>query len=91
MSGKPLKDPVDLLDIASVLTDEEREIQATVAKFLADRVRPHIGEWFENAHFARELASEPGKLGVIGAARSCTRRSRRRGRGRRSAARRGKC
>ncbi|QCD60201.1 acyl-CoA dehydrogenase family protein [Streptomyces hawaiiensis] len=66
MSGKPLKDPLDLLDIASVLTDEEREIQATVAKFLDDRVRPHVGEWFENAHFARELAPELGKLGVLG-------------------------
>ncbi|MGW3654784.1 acyl-CoA dehydrogenase family protein [Streptomyces sp. NPDC005151] len=67
MSGnKPMKDPLALLDIASVLSDEEREIQATVAKFLADRVRPHIGEWFENAHFARELAPELGKLGVLG-------------------------
>ncbi|MFG3205092.1 acyl-CoA dehydrogenase family protein [Streptomyces sp. NPDC048192] len=67
MSGtKPMKDPLDLLDLASVLSDEEREIQATVAKFLADRVRPHIGEWFENARFARELAPELGKLGVLG-------------------------
>ncbi|WP_225839617.1 acyl-CoA dehydrogenase family protein [Streptomyces sp. NK08204] len=64
--GKPMKDPLDLIDLSSVLTDEEREIQATVAKFLADRVRPHIGEWFENAHFARELAPELGKLGVLG-------------------------
>ncbi|MFJ8781907.1 acyl-CoA dehydrogenase family protein [Streptomyces sp. NPDC102476] len=67
MSGaKPMKDPLDLIDLASVLTDEEREIQTTVAKFLADRVRPHLGEWFENAHFARELAPELGKLGVLG-------------------------
>ncbi|MEV4453714.1 MULTISPECIES: acyl-CoA dehydrogenase family protein [Streptomyces] len=66
MSRKPMKDPLDLLDLSSTLTDEEREIQATVAKFLADRVRPHIGEWFENAHFARELAPELGKLGVLG-------------------------
>src|SRR6059058_3186335 len=63
MSGaKPMKDPLDLIDLSSVLTDEEREIQATVARFLADRVRPHIAEWFENAHFARELAPELGKL-----------------------------
>ncbi|MGW2525050.1 acyl-CoA dehydrogenase family protein, partial [Streptomyces sp. NPDC001617] len=66
MSGKPLKDPLDLIDLSSTLSDEEREIQATVARFLADRVRPHIGEWFENAHFARELAPELGKLGVLG-------------------------
>ncbi|WP_335940729.1 acyl-CoA dehydrogenase family protein [Streptomyces sp. PTD5-9] len=67
MSGAtPMKDPLDLLDFASALTDEEREIQATVARFLADRVRPHIAEWFENAHFARELAPELGKLGLLG-------------------------
>ncbi|GGI93739.1 acyl-CoA dehydrogenase family protein [Streptomyces brasiliensis] len=67
MSGaKPMKDPLDLLDLSSALSDEEREIQTTVAKFLADRVRPHIGEWFENAHFARELAPELGKLGLLG-------------------------
>ena len=65
-STAPMKDPLDLLDIASLLSDEEREIQRTVAAFLADRVRPHIGEWFENAHFARELAPELGKLGLLG-------------------------
>ncbi|MEU3653453.1 acyl-CoA dehydrogenase family protein [Streptomyces sp. NPDC032161] len=63
---KPMKDPLDLLDFSSALTEEEREIQSTVARFLADRVRPHIAEWFENAHFARELAPELGKLGVLG-------------------------
>ncbi|MGI5459210.1 acyl-CoA dehydrogenase family protein [Streptomyces sp. CA-249302] len=67
MSGaEPMTDPLELLDLASTLTGEEREIQATVARFLADRVRPHLGEWFENAHFARELAPELGKLGVLG-------------------------
>lgn len=67
MNGaKALTDPLDLLDIDGVLTDEEREIQTTVAKFLASRVRPYIGEWFENAHFARELAPELGRLGVLG-------------------------
>ncbi|MHB9863868.1 acyl-CoA dehydrogenase family protein [Streptomyces sp. YIM S03343] len=66
MSRPPMKDPLDLLDLAATLSDEERAIQATVAKFLAERVRPHLGEWFENAHFARELAPELGKLGVLG-------------------------
>ncbi|MBP0450924.1 acyl-CoA dehydrogenase family protein [Kitasatospora sp. RG8] len=63
---KPLADPLDLIDFSSLLTDEEREIQDTVARFLADRVRPHLGEWFENAHFARELAPELGALGLLG-------------------------
>jgi glutaryl-CoA dehydrogenase len=61
-----MKDPLDLLDVPSLLTGEERDIQATVARFLADRVRPHLPEWFENAHFPRELAPELGKLGLLG-------------------------
>ncbi|MFD9128078.1 acyl-CoA dehydrogenase family protein [Kitasatospora sp. NPDC059571] len=61
-----MKDPLDLLDIPSLLTEEEREIQSTVARFLADRVRPNLPEWYENAHFPRELAPELGKLGVLG-------------------------
>ncbi|HEV3170411.1 MAG TPA: acyl-CoA dehydrogenase family protein [Actinocrinis sp.] len=62
----PMKDPLDLLDTSSLLSEEERDIQATVARFLADRVRPHLPEWFENAHFPRELAPELGKLGLLG-------------------------
>ncbi|MFJ7911196.1 acyl-CoA dehydrogenase family protein [Kitasatospora sp. NPDC096204] len=65
-SGTALADPLDLIDFATLLTDEEREIQATVARFLADRVRPHLPEWFDNAHFARELAPELGALGLLG-------------------------
>lgn len=64
--SSPLADPLDLLDFATLLTDEEREIQATVARFLADRVRPHLPEWFDQAHFARELAPELGALGLLG-------------------------
>ncbi|MFE4974111.1 acyl-CoA dehydrogenase family protein [Kitasatospora sp. NPDC056651] len=65
-TGTAMSDPLDLIDFATLLTDEEREIQATVARFLADRVRPHLPEWFDNAHFARELAPELGALGLLG-------------------------
>ncbi|MFC6593996.1 acyl-CoA dehydrogenase family protein [Kitasatospora paranensis] len=61
-----MKDPLDLLDIPSLLGEEERAIQSTVARFLADRVRPALPEWYENAHFPREIAPELGKLGVLG-------------------------
>jgi glutaryl-CoA dehydrogenase len=59
-------DPLDLLDIASLLTEEERDMQATVAGFLAERVRPHLPQWFEDAHFPRDLVPELGKLGLLG-------------------------
>jgi glutaryl-CoA dehydrogenase len=62
----PLKDPFDLLDISWLLSDEEREIQRTVSRFLTDHARPHLGEWFETGRFPRELVPELGKLGVLG-------------------------
>ncbi|MDB1089110.1 acyl-CoA dehydrogenase family protein [Streptomyces sp. ACA25] len=65
-STPPLKDPLDLLDVSSALTAEEREIQRTVARFLSDHVRPHIGEWFEAGRFPRELVPELGRLGLLG-------------------------
>jgi glutaryl-CoA dehydrogenase len=66
MSSGPMTDPFDLLDVASLLTEEERDIQRTVRAFLAEHARPHIADWFEDAVFPRELANELGKLGVLG-------------------------
>ncbi len=62
----PLRDPLELLDVSSLLSDEERDIQAAVCDFLADRARPHLGRWFEDAHFPRDLVPELGKLGLLG-------------------------
>ncbi|MBW6436072.1 acyl-CoA dehydrogenase family protein [Actinoplanes hulinensis] len=59
-------DPFDLLDIDSLLSDEERQIRETVARFVTDHVRPHVADWFEAGTFPRELAPELGKLGVLG-------------------------
>ncbi|MFD4670563.1 acyl-CoA dehydrogenase family protein [Lentzea sp. NPDC058450] len=61
-----VQDPLQLLDIPSLLGDEERDIQATVAAYLAEHVRPHVAEWFEAGMLPRELAQELGKLGVLG-------------------------
>ena len=61
-----MHDPLELLDIPSLLGDEDRDVQATVARFLADHARPHIAEWFEGGYLPRELAPELGKLGVLG-------------------------
>ncbi|MFE2407167.1 acyl-CoA dehydrogenase family protein [Kitasatospora sp. NPDC059408] len=65
---KPTRiDPADLLAVGDLLTDEERLIRDTVRKFADERIRPHIGDWFERGVFpARELAPELGALGVLG-------------------------
>ncbi|MET8623967.1 acyl-CoA dehydrogenase family protein [Kitasatospora sp. NPDC004669] len=65
---KPTRiDPSDLLAVGDLLSDEERLIRDTVRKYTEERIRPHIGDWFEHGVFpARELAPELGALGVLG-------------------------
>ncbi len=62
----PLRDPLDLLDTAALLDEQERAIQSSVRDFLADRARPHVGRWFEDGHFPRDLVPELGRLGLLG-------------------------
>ncbi|MBF6436870.1 acyl-CoA dehydrogenase family protein [Nocardia cyriacigeorgica] len=57
----------ELFAIDALLSDTEREIRDTVAAFAAERLRPHIADWFEEGTFpARDIAPELGKLGLLG-------------------------
>ena len=56
----------DLLNIDDQLSPEERLIRDTVRAFGADRVMPHITDWFETGTLPREIVPELGKLGVLG-------------------------
>jgi glutaryl-CoA dehydrogenase len=56
----------DFLDIDRLLSDEERHIRDTVRRFVAERVTPHVGEWFEEGTIPRALATDLGSLGVLG-------------------------
>ncbi|HUY58448.1 MAG TPA: acyl-CoA dehydrogenase family protein, partial [Solirubrobacteraceae bacterium] len=58
--------PEDFLDVDSLLSDEERDIRDVVRAFVADRVVPHVGDWFEEGTLPRELARELGALNVLG-------------------------
>ncbi|AHH99559.1 acyl-CoA dehydrogenase family protein [Kutzneria albida] len=59
--------PFTLFAIDSLLSEEERAIRDTVRRFCADRIRPHLADWFETARLpARELARELGGLGLLG-------------------------
>ncbi|MBB5870624.1 glutaryl-CoA dehydrogenase [Allocatelliglobosispora scoriae] len=58
---------LDLLDIDSLLTEEELAIRAVVADVMRKTVRPHIAGWYESGEVpARELALEFGKVGLLG-------------------------
>ncbi|MGN9906002.1 acyl-CoA dehydrogenase family protein [Phytohabitans sp. LJ34] len=59
--------PLDLIDVDSLHTDEERQIRAVVRKVVDSLVRPHVAEWYERGQVpARDLALEFGKLGLLG-------------------------
>jgi glutaryl-CoA dehydrogenase len=58
--------PHDFLNIDAHLSDEERRVRAEVRVFVEERIRPKIKDWWERAHFPRELIPEMGALGVLG-------------------------
>src|ERR687884_1189820 len=58
--------PLDFLDVEALLSSEERMIRDTVRQFVRERVLPGIEEWFENGIFPLEMATEMGKLGLLG-------------------------
>jgi len=66
MPTAPLN-PIDLYDVRSLLTEEERMVQDTVARFTDERVLPIIGDCFDKGRFPTELIPEMAELGLLGA------------------------
>ena len=60
-------DKLDLLDIRSMLNEDEILVQDTVARFVDEQVTPIIAECFADARFPAELVPEFAKLGLLGA------------------------
>ncbi len=58
--------PYDLYDVRSLLSEEERAVQDTVARFTDERVIPIIGDAFDQGRFPRELIPEIAELGLLG-------------------------
>ena len=59
-------DPSDVLALDALLTPGEQEIQQKVRDFTAQRIRPNIARWYDDAVFPLELAPELGELGLLG-------------------------
>ncbi|PZT46344.1 acyl-CoA dehydrogenase [Stenotrophomonas maltophilia] len=59
--------PYDLFDVRSLLNEEERAVQESVARFTDQRVLPIIGDAFDQARFPSELVPEIASLGLLGA------------------------
>ena len=64
--AKTALDPSDLYDVRSLLTDEERMVQDTAARFTDERVLPIIGPCFDEGRFPTELIPEIAELGLLG-------------------------
>ncbi|MFJ6535457.1 acyl-CoA dehydrogenase family protein [Paenarthrobacter sp. NPDC091711] len=56
----------DVLALSSLLTTDELALRDRVRDYTAQRIRPNIARWYEDAHFPREIAPELGELGVLG-------------------------
>jgi glutaryl-CoA dehydrogenase len=58
---------MDLLRIDDQFTGEERLVRDTARRYAAERIEPHVADWFEAGAFpVRELAPELGELGFLG-------------------------
>jgi len=61
-------DPLDLFDVRSCLTDDERLVQDSVGRFVDGEVAPLLRECFEQHRFPHELIPKLAGLGLLGAA-----------------------
>src|SRR3954464_15663233 len=59
-------DPIDLFDVRSALTDEERMVQDSVGRLVDEKVLPIIQSCFEEHRFPRELVAKLAALGLLG-------------------------
>ncbi len=56
----------DYLNLDSLFTAEELAQRDKVRAFVDARIRPNIKQWYEDAHFPVEIATEFGELGLLG-------------------------
>jgi glutaryl-CoA dehydrogenase len=59
--------PLELIDADSLHSDEELHIRDVVRRLVAEKVRPHVAEWYERGEVpVRELAKELAAVGLLG-------------------------
>jgi len=61
-----LPETVDFYRTDELLTEEERLVRSTVARFVDERFLPIVAEHYEKATFPMELVPELARLGVFG-------------------------
>jgi glutaryl-CoA dehydrogenase len=70
LSPKRQLDPLDLYDVRSQLSEEERMVQDAVGRFVDESVLPVIRRHFEDHSFPRDLIRGMAELGLLGSSLS---------------------
>ena len=65
-AGGPERGP-ELWEVPALLSEEERQIQASVRRLVEAEVRPRVGACFREGRFPREVVAPLAALGVLGA------------------------
>ena len=60
-------DPLDYVGIDHLLSDDEKAIRDAVREVVRERILPEVGDWFEQGILPREVFTELGQLGLMGA------------------------
>jgi glutaryl-CoA dehydrogenase len=59
--------PLGLFGTDALIPDEDRAIRDTVRRFVEEKLKPRLADWYESAQIpARELSRELGSLGLLG-------------------------
>lgn len=60
-------DPLDYVGIDALLTDDEKAIRDAVREVVRERIIPEVGDWFDKGILPREVFTEFGQMGMLGA------------------------
>ncbi len=58
--------PGDYYDVEALYLPEERQVRDVVRRFVADRVLPNAGRWWQEGNFPLELVPDMARLGCFG-------------------------
>ena len=59
-------EPADLLALDELLTEEELAVRDDTRAFVQKNIAPNIKDWYEKAHFPREIVPPMGEAGLLG-------------------------
>ena len=59
-------EPADVLALDELLTEEELAVRDDARSFVQKKIDPYIKDWYEDAHFPREIVPEMGEAGLLG-------------------------